>query len=793
MPFQTASTEIQVANETILRRFAEAHGSCREAQSARTLLSLPYSRGQLEPVRRGVDIGLERDPGVKFAAIIQELPRVIRGESNRSLRSWGQEAFDVGIFGALFDDVPIMEMARDLRVANGGGSAFEQAVADLGVARYLVRIGAHGLAMEALQTTERRLHDAGPPHAEDVAFMELLYYRAFRGVGERELALDRLDRAIAIADRRARENEPLSSGNDIRQAAFLEAAVDRDYAAMDQAAPYFLNNTFEQEFFAAEIAVWARHDVLARRILRSLEDYYDPDGANPLQRRGAINCLRAMIEPNVARAVEIHASCTSTYPFGDAIVYNSNLERLGDWASAEALFMRGVQGAESRRSTLPVRDRIAYFNSRTREWYWGVTRVSARLAAAHPNDREAFAHAVAQSDRIRSRQLSEARRETYTPLTAADVSAVMDNLVSSDAVIGMTMMTDHLVIWGFSREASHIAVLDIGRADLEARIANIVAGLSSPNTDAAALQAQLLLLSNDVLSPVLPLLAGKNRVIFILDGALHRIPPALLSVDSGRYRPLLEQAEVITTPALRQASSASPFRRGAALIAFGDPDYQSLSLRAEIAPASPQRGNALIRAGNAFSLAQLPETRVEVEQISASTAAGASRIFLGEDASETAFKSLNGGEAAYLHIATHGLLAGEIPGLSEPSLLLTPDQRNDGRLTLSEVEALRLDTYVTVLSACNTGSGRLSDGEGVLGMSRAFLVAGSRNVVMSLWPVDSEVTVDLMDAFYTGLAAGSGVSAALRGAAIDIRAAYPHPYYWAPFSLISRAPLSAEQ
>ena len=133
------------------------------------------------------------------------------------------------------------------------------------------------------------------------------------------------------------------------------------------------------------------------------------------------------------------------------------------------------------------------------------------------------------------------------------------------------------------------------------------------------------------------------------------------------------------------------------------------------------------------------------------------------------------------------------------------EEGEDGFLTASETQALKLDTELTVLSACKTGNGDMLTGEGVMGMSRAFLVAGSQSVLVSLWSVDSAATERLMVAFYRHLKAGLDAPQALRRAKLDMieaarvangsrrnpagAAATPvagselHPFFWAPFVL----------
>lgn len=762
---------VAAANADDLRRFATSHRACPQAESAETLLNLPNAdRTCSFPAY--------------FAHHLEIVGRAVRGRcAGRSLSSLARDGFNDGARrGASLRDEAAMRMLRDLRLTHEDVTPTLRAEVDLDFASYLVRVGAYGRSAAALQRAEESARAAGARQNDFSSNLEYLRYLAYRAMGEKELALEHLRRARRIFETHPGEHRV---GYEIRHAVFQEAAEDRDYEAMDRVAVW-LDTDFGALQFGVEQSVQARHHELARYLLNWMERRYGDDG----RYQGRINCLRAAVEVDRAETIRQYQYCHTQLQ--DALVEFGMYERMGQFEVSEELFARNAGYEEERRSTLPVPERIAYFNSRAREWYWGATRMAARLAMAEPSDRTKFANAVAQSDRIRSRHLTDASGNTYVPLTGTDVLSLAAALPPSDAVVGLTIMTDNVVVWGFSRENQSIEVLDVTRAEVDEQVTRIVAALSNRNSDISAISTDLLQLSASILRPVLPLLVGKSRVIFVMDGALHRIPTSLLSADASEYRPFLDQAETLATPTLRQVSSDGGATSGGAFVAFGDPDYARLSLAAgRNAPRANQMGNALQRSGDTINVAPLPETRIEIEQISALVTTGQHRIFLGEYASETAFKNLHNTQARYVHLATHGLIAGEIPGLSEPSLLLTPDGVNDGRLTLSEVEALRISTEITVLSACNTGSGRLSDGEGVLGLSRAFLVAGSRNVVMSLWPVDSEVTVDLMYAFYRELSAGQEASSALRAAALEVRVSYPHPYYWAPFSLIAQSPLSS--
>jgi CHAT domain-containing protein len=166
-------------------------------------------------------------------------------------------------------------------------------------------------------------------------------------------------------------------------------------------------------------------------------------------------------------------------------------------------------------------------------------------------------------------------------------------------------------------------------------------------------------------------------------------------------------------------------------------------------------------------------------------------------ASERALKSASEegvlARKRYVHLATHGVLGGALG--RPPSLVLSlvgnggEEQlggANDGFLTLPEVTHLKLNADLVVLSACETGKGDLQPAEGVVGLSRAFLYAGSRGVVCSLWQVDDERTADLMRALYGRLKEGRPAAEALALARRGLIAEERAPFYWAPFVLIGK-------
>jgi CHAT domain-containing protein len=159
---------------------------------------------------------------------------------------------------------------------------------------------------------------------------------------------------------------------------------------------------------------------------------------------------------------------------------------------------------------------------------------------------------------------------------------------------------------------------------------------------------------------------------------------------------------------------------------------------------------------------------------------------IGDAATEAAFHGQAPG-SRLIHIAAHGQLNAKSPLFSR--LILAPEAGDDGALEVHEIYGFDLARAdMVTLSACQTQLGSRSNGDDVVGLSRAFIYAGAPTVVASLWSVDDEATAALMKAFYTHLKDGMGKAQALTAAQSDLRRdeAHPqwaHPFYWAAFVL----------
>jgi len=177
----------------------------------------------------------------------------------------------------------------------------------------------------------------------------------------------------------------------------------------------------------------------------------------------------------------------------------------------------------------------------------------------------------------------------------------------------------------------------------------------------------------------------------------------------------------------------------------------------------------------------LPNARGEVQSIGRLFPGGTT--FLGERASEERMKKEELSSYRYLHFAAHGYFDGANPERS--GIVLALGGSDDGFLQAREISKFELRADLVTLSACQSGLGRVLDGEGVQGLSRAFFLAGARSVVVSLWNVNDAAASELMRRFYSGLKAGLPKDEALRAAKLALRKEprWRHPYYWAPFVL----------
>jgi CHAT domain-containing protein/Tfp pilus assembly protein PilF len=275
-----------------------------------------------------------------------------------------------------------------------------------------------------------------------------------------------------------------------------------------------------------------------------------------------------------------------------------------------------------------------------------------------------------------------------------------------------------------------------------------------------------------LIEPLAKELQNVRTVCIVPDGFLWTMPFQALTAKRGNY--LVEQYALYYAPSL------------SVLLEMNNQTRQTTTNGSLIAFANPVigRDEKLNQ-----DLCPLPEAETEVAEVVAAVRSKVKKVFVGREANEKSFKALAPAYAT-IHLATHGVLDNRDPLYSH--LLLTKtegDVENDGSLEAREIMSMHLNADLAVLSACETGNGRISPGEGVIGMSWAFFVAGTRSILVSQWRVNSASTSQLMKNFYQAIARQQNhgnKSHALREASVRLLKdpRYRHPFYWAAFVLV---------
>jgi CHAT domain-containing protein/tetratricopeptide (TPR) repeat protein len=314
--------------------------------------------------------------------------------------------------------------------------------------------------------------------------------------------------------------------------------------------------------------------------------------------------------------------------------------------------------------------------------------------------------------------------------------------------------------------------INIKSKDLDKKIADFHQIVSSRNLAVRRPAQELYSL---LLKPAMKQLQGIDRLCIVPDGSLWNLP--FQALDDGDkwmidrysiyYAPSLSVLHEIRKNRKKRQDVANP-----ELLALGNPKLQGSTI---------EKVRSWYRSG---ALEALPHAEEEVKMLGSLYGKDKSKVLVGDQAREEIVK----GEASkyrIVHFATHGILDDKSPLYSRLMLASEDGTKEDGMLEAWEIMRMDLQADMAVLAACETARGRVSAGEGMIGMSWAMFVAGVPTTVVSQWKVDSEATSKLMVEFHKHLLAKKSKSEAMRAAAIKIKDEFNiHPYYWAGFVVI---------
>jgi CHAT domain-containing protein len=379
-----------------------------------------------------------------------------------------------------------------------------------------------------------------------------------------------------------------------------------------------------------------------------------------------------------------------------------------------------------------------------------------RLATAHP---ELL---------LRAGPARSLTQESLRTLSTADDLAYLEYVVMDDT-IGLFIVKRNVLTADHDLKYVSLAV---NADELRRKVNEFHLALAERHPDYERFGREL---HRILIEPIANDLQNIKTVCIIPDGFLWTLPFQAVTAARGNY--LIQEYSLFYAPSLSVLNEMALRRPQQiskdSLIAFGNPAIER---------------NDKVR--QAFH--PLPDAETEVFAVAMGVRTQIRRVLVGREAAEEAFKAL-APQYATIHLATHGVLDNRDPLNSY--LLLTKtdgDTDNDGLLHAREILDMRLDADLAILSACETGNGSISPGEGMIGMSWAFLVAGARSVMVSHWRVNSASTSHLMKNFYQALTEQRDLkslnkSHALREASLRLlnNRRYRHPFYWAGFVLVS--------
>ncbi len=346
--------------------------------------------------------------------------------------------------------------------------------------------------------------------------------------------------------------------------------------------------------------------------------------------------------------------------------------------------------------------------------------------------------------------------------------------------------SSRLLMWVVGPDgAVHTAASPARSGELERIIREMRERMQTASAGAAEQMQLLRRLHALLVAPIARWLPSKpeDLVTIIPHGSLFLVSFAALTDGDGKY--FIHQHTINYSPAISvlKYTGANEERivRGteARVLVVGNPTMPRVTWMEQPLP-------------------QLPGAEAEAQAVRGQFSKSRVTLLMGESAGEQAVKEAMPAQSI-IHFATHGVIRDDMP--LESFLALTPSSSGDGHLTVRDIFAMNLHADLVVLSACNTGLGKVN-GDGVIGLSRAFMYAGTPSAVVSLWRVADITAHPEMEAFYRALTAPGGTkAAALRSAQLEIitmlrngaiktpsgKALPENPVYWAPFILVGEA------
>ncbi len=372
------------------------------------------------------------------------------------------------------------------------------------------------------------------------------------------------------------------------------------------------------------------------------------------------------------------------------------------------------------------------------------------------------------------------------PLDAGEIRSLLDGRT---ALLEYFIGEESSFLFVVTRESVEVHRLPLTATEIQREVQNMRTAIDSGGRRIQNFRQSASRLYEVLVRPAEAALRGRPNLLIAPDGALYLLPFEALLTDPAAGKGYADLPYLLRTRAISYIPSASvleglreprpavPENRRKMFVAFGDPVRGTENPEIRVAVAR-LRGGGITR--GLFD--RLPETTREVLSI-AQLFPGQSLLYLQKDATEENVKDNEAVKHALrLHFATHGTVDEEHPRLSGLVMSQKPGSSEDGLLQFYEIFDLQLSADLVTLSACETALGEQVTGEGMIGLTRAFLYAGARSLVVSLWDVNDKQTSNLMIDFYRHLDR-FGKGEALRRSKLEMIRKGELPSAWAPFIL----------
>jgi CHAT domain-containing protein/tetratricopeptide (TPR) repeat protein len=506
-------------------------------------------------------------------------------------------------------------------------------------------------------------------------------------------------------------------------------------------------------------------------------------------------------------------------------------------AAVQQMSLRFAAGTDALAALVRERqDLAAFWRGRDKAL---LAALSQPQGQQNPGAIDALRRELAETERKQTANTARLEREfpeyaalaSPKPLQAEEVQQLLG---ADEALLFWLAVDNESYIFALTRDGFGWRTIGIGAEELSEKVALFRNGLDLEKLQKSAGKPALFDLAfahelyAALIGPVEELVRDKRHLLVVPSGPLTSLPfhllvtekpakPVMGVKDIALYRDaawLIKRQAVSVLPSVASLRALRLFARKAEgtqpMIGFGDPVFDPAERARALAERAATKSHAAVmtRAYSEFwqgasldrkklaqALPSLPETADELLAVAARLGASRSDIHLQKDANETTVKGAPLADYRVVYFATHGLLAGDVKGLGEPSLALTipnePSELDDGLLTASEVAQLKLNADWVVLSACNTAAGDKPGAEALSGLARAFFYAGAHALLVSHWAVDSDAATRLTTSTFDMLQSDPklGRAEALRRAmlayvndATDPLNAYPA--LWAPFVVV---------